>query len=651
MKYCIFDIESDGLINNVTKIYCLSYCILDENLNELSSGTIIDNKEMKNFINSQEYVVGHNIIRYDLPVIEKLLNNNKRTSNIIDTLGLSWYLYSTERNSKNQIIPKRSHSLETWGKILDTEKVEIKDWKNLSIKEYVIRCEQDVRINKKLFVLQMNYLMKLYDNDKNQINRIINYINFKLFCAREQEENPLIIDKISCEENLHKILSEIELKKSELSVYMPKVPCYTTYKKPKNLLKSDGNYTSLGEKWLSLTSHLSEKERERISEIKVIKNYNIGNPSSVAQIKDWLFSLGWKPTIYKESKSKVTGEVKDIAQISNDGEICKDIERLIKDYPYLENLKGLSILNHRKGVFEGFLESINNRNEVIAQIDGFTNSMRFQHRKPIANMPKVGTPYGKEIRGLITVSDKDKYCLCGSDMTALEDTTKQHYMYFFDPEYVKQMRVPGFDPHIDIGVLAKMITEDEAKFFKDFKKGLIEKTLENTELYHKIEAKRFLAKTTNFASVYGAGPPKIAKTTGMSLEEAKLLHKIYWERNKAVKSVASSIKIKEVNGQMWCFNPVSRFWYSLRVEKDVFSVINQSTGVYLFDSFIRKIREEGLIIRLQYHDEILLYLEIIEKNKVEDILYKSIKEINNEIKLNVPLGISLSFGEDYSQVH
>lgn len=650
MEYCIFDIEADALVENVTVVHCLSYCILNEDFKEISSGTITDYSEMKLFLSSQEFVVGHNIIRYDLSVLGKLLDFEKRTVGIIDTLGLSWYLYPMERNEKGQLIPRRHHSLEKWGEILETKKVEIKDWKNLSDKEYIARCEQDVRINVKLFVMQMNYLLKIYGNSSDAM-RMINYINFKLFCAREQEENPLIINKLACERNLEKVLIEIEEKKRKLLKHMPDIPIYKIYKRPKNMLKSDGSYSNLGEKWLSLLSTASIEDSSKISEIKVITGYEKGNVNSVTQIKDWLFSLGWKPTIFKESKSKTTGLVKDIPQISDDNGICKDIKRLAKEYPYLENLEGLSILNHRRGVFESFLENVNSKNEVVAKIDGFTNSMRFQHRKPTANMPKVGTPWGEEIRGLITVSDNWEYCLCGSDMSALEDTTKQHYMYFFDSDYVTRMRVPGFDPHLSLGVLAGIITEDESKFFKDFKKGLIDKTESNTKLYHSIEAKRFLAKTTNFACVYGAGPPKISKTTGMPLKDAQLLHKTYWQMNKSVKQVASSIKIKEVDGQKWCFNPVSKFWYSLRVEKDVFSVTNQSTGVYIFDSFIRKVREKGLIIRLQYHDEILLYLRIVDMDKVRKILYDSIGEINEEIKLNVPLGISADFGENYSMVH
>ena len=50
-------------------------------------------------------------------------------------------------------------------------------------------------------------------------------------------------------------------------------------------------------------------------------------------------------------------------------------------------------------------------------------------------------------------------------MSSLEDTTKQHYMYFFDPEYVSNMRVSGFDPHIDVAVLAGLLSEEEKQFF------------------------------------------------------------------------------------------------------------------------------------------------------------------------------------------
>lgn len=81
----------------------------------------------------------------------------------------------------------------------------------------------------------------------------------------------------------------------------------------------------------------------------------------------------------------------------------------------------------------------------------------------------MSKPWGKEIRSLICVPEDSGYVLCGSDMSSLEDTTKQHYMYYFDPEYVMQMRTPGFDPHLNIGVFSNLITNDEEEFFKWYK--------------------------------------------------------------------------------------------------------------------------------------------------------------------------------------
>lgn len=647
-KLVIFDIETDGLLEDVTKIHCLSYCIVDRSGKFIDKGTITDYFEMKIFLQNQKTIIGHNIVRYDIPVLNKLINLQLRKDTmIIDTLGLSWYLFQMTKDSKGRVCQRRQHGLEAWGIELKTRKVEILDWKNLTLQDYIHRCEIDVEINTTLWRRMNSYLDQIYTDNIGR-NRLLNYIYFKLDCAREQEEYPIFIDVENCKIHLQEVERQRAEKLDELASNMPLVTKYKTVKRPKNMYKSDGNISKIGEKWLSLLEQFNANDDTE--ELKVPVSTEQGNPSSTSQLKSWLFSLGWEPTIFKESTSKVTQETKEVPQIAEDGKICSHLRSLFPKYPFLRHLEGLTILNHRKGVFESFLESVDDKGYVQAKIDGFTNSMRFQHRKPIANLPKVGKPWGKEIRGLITVPGEE-YILCGSDMSALEDTTKQHYMYFFDPEYVKQMRVPGFDPHIDIAVLAKLITENEGQFYKDFKKGLIEKTEENTKKFHEIEDKRYTGKTTNFACVYGAGPPKLTKTTGLPLEQTKKLHTIYWTRNKAVKQVAASVKVKEVNGQKWLYNPVSKLWYSLRSEKDIFSVLNQGTGVYCFDSNLREIRSKGIKVSLQYHDEWAGKLLKSEQEWYQEVVPKAIESVNNLVRLNVPLGISLDFGENYSLIH
>jgi DNA polymerase I-like protein with 3'-5' exonuclease and polymerase domains len=53
----------------------------------------------------------------------------------------------------------------------------------------------------------------------------------------------------------------------------------------------------------------------------------------------------------------------------------------------------------------------------------------------------------------------------------------------------------------------------------------------------------------------------------------------------------------------------------------------------------------------QYHDELLLYCKKEYKNQVSDILNLSMKQTNEEIKLNVEIGISVDWGLNYADCH
>lgn len=622
MKYTVFDIETDGLLETVTLIHCLSYTIVNEG-NVISKGTITDYNEIIDFITEQDVLVGHNIIRYDIPVLEKLLEI-KIPGRFIDTLGLSWYLY-----------PLRSkHGLDLWGDELGVKKPVIKDWKNLSQQEYNFRCESDVKINYKLFKKQYEYLSEIYEGDITQMDNLINYLSFKLDCAREQEEVKCKIDKELVNKSLLDLNSMKQEKTQSLKESMPKDIKFKEVKKPSKKLKKNGEVTSAYTKWVNTLEELGLPLNTEGS-VLVKTDEQPGNPSSHIQLKNWLVSLGWDPITFEYRKNS-KGKINQVPQIYDGDSVCESIKRLYDIEPSLENLDMLSLINHRIGVFKAYLDKMDEEDYVKAEMRGLTNTLRFRHSKPIANLPSIFKFYGEQIRGAITVPS-DEYLLCGSDMSSLEDTTKQHYMYFFDPEYVEQMRIPGFDPHLDIAVLSGMLTEEQAENHKSGK-----------EDYSEV---RKNAKVVNFAGVYGAGPPKIAQTSGMTLREARTLHKIYWKRNKSVKQIEKSCKVKTIGEQMWLFNPVSNFWYSLRFMKDRFSTLNQGTGVYCFDLWVREVRSNGVKIMLQYHDEIVIYLLKNNKEKVEKILNNSIKEVNNKVNLNVPLGISVDFGDRYSKIH
>lgn len=369
MQYTVFDIETDNLLNEVSRIHCLSYKIFQSG-NEISKGSITNYQEISRFILSQECLVGHNIVKYDIPVLEKILNINIG-SRLIDTLALSWYLYPMR--------PK--HGLEQWGDSLGVKKPIILDWTNLKIEDYLHRCERDVEINSLLFSKQLSYLTLLYDADTTQINNLINYLVFKLDCAREQEELGCKVDRQLVLTSLQELQALREEKISALVEAMPKQIKYKEVKKPSKTHKIDGSISSAGEKWYSLL--LEHNLPEDYDEIIIVKvSEEPGNPSSTIQLKDWLFSLGWIPRVF-EYRKNTKGDINEVPQIYVNDEVCDSIKDLYEIEPALENLDMLSLINHRIGIFESFLKSMNSNDFTKAEVAGLTNTLRFKHKKPI----------------------------------------------------------------------------------------------------------------------------------------------------------------------------------------------------------------------------------------------------------------------------
>jgi len=675
-KICVFDIEGNRLVNP-DRIWVMSAAIFSGGSWRLKSTTDYD--EMRAFFLSCDVLIGHNIILWDIPNIERILGISIKAE-LIDTLALSWYLE-----------PYRlKHGLEYWGEDFGIPKPKIGDdeWQGLLPDEtqeqfnskMKHRCEEDVRINCKLIDKQYKDLNNLYDNDKDNINRLIKYLMFKMDCARAAEASGWRVDIDKCKAAIDKLELEKEEKVLALREAMPPVHKYEEmckpdelykkpkiYKRPLNFKKKDGSLsasgkrykdlcdlvgadylledsiaiaskelTAAGLKWVQLLedNNLPETHEEPVRYLKSTKK---PNPNSSSQTKDWLFSLGWKPETFV-FKRESDGSTRKIEQIRKDvgGEkmLCNSVKKLFSIEPNLELLEGLSVLSHRIPILKGFLSNADENGFIKAEIQGFTNTLRFKHRV-VVNLPSVNKPYGEDVRGCLIAPEG--YELCGSDMSSLEDRTKQHYMWDYDPEYVKEMQTPDFDPHLDLAVVAGFLTEEQAKAHK-----------EGTE---KFGAERSKAKTANYACVYGAGGATVARGADMTKEEGINLVEKYWERNWSVKQIAEDQVVKRCLDGSWLFNPVSRFWYSLRTDKDRFSTLNQGTGVFCFDMWIYNFRQIRPQITGQMHDEVILTVKKGHRDEVTKLLKDAIALTNTQLKLNRDLDVDVQFGDSYAEIH
>ena len=612
----VFDIETDGLLNEMTKIHVLSYSDDGKTIHNTH-----DYDEMREFFATRKTIAGHNIIRFDAPAVEKILGI-KIEARMIDTLALSWYINHT----------RMKHGLEGYGEEYGVPKPVIKDWNTLTPQEYAHRCDEDVRINVRLLRdldLKMNKLYKDTPEDK---DRLIDYLSFKLDCAREQEELQWKLDVPKAQAAYDEISQLKEEKVEQLADAMPKRILERMATRPKVMHKKDGELSSHGEKWVALCKEY--KQSVTTIGFKVRTGEERGNPNSNDQVKDWLRSLGWEPRTFKFVRDKSNGDTRQIEQVRKGSDLCSSVSKLSSVDPAVDLLDGLTVLTHRAGILKSFLEG-HTDGYLQAGVAGLTNTFRFKHFKPLVNLPSVDKPYGDVIRGCLIAPEG--YVLCGADMTSLEDTTKRHYMKPLDPTYVQEMSHDGFDPHLDLALHAGLITQNDIDMHNSGERSLKEL--------------RKNYKVVNYSATYGIGAAALARGTGMTKKASQTLLDAFWSRNWAIEKVASGATTKEVLEGMWLKNPVSGFWHSLRSDKDRFSTLNQSTGVFCFDTWVELCRENGIKCVGQFHDEVIALVKKGDEGAVEKIMHDAAIKLNQKVKLNVPLGTDVQFGNTYADIH
>jgi DNA polymerase I len=155
-KWYVFDLETDNLYDDVTKIHCLVlYDINRDQTFTYGPDSIAAGLE---HLATADVLIGHNILFYDIPVIRKLYPfYTFAAARIIDTLittRLIWpkeKLYDMDAEQYTQVPTKLrgSASLKAWGYRLSDYKIEFKDFKEYS-EEMLAYCVQDVSVTTKL---------------------------------------------------------------------------------------------------------------------------------------------------------------------------------------------------------------------------------------------------------------------------------------------------------------------------------------------------------------------------------------------------------------------------------------------------------------------------------------------------------------------
>ena len=161
--WLIFDLESDGLYDDATQVYCI--VCHDIVLNKTYKyGPQNINKALEHLL-SADVLIGHNIMFYDIPLLTKL-HNILFNCKVIDTLvctRLIWpkeTLLELDYSAMRHVPPrlKGSASLKAWGYRLSDQKIDFKDFSHYT-EEMLEYCVQDVNVTNKLLlhIIKQNY--------------------------------------------------------------------------------------------------------------------------------------------------------------------------------------------------------------------------------------------------------------------------------------------------------------------------------------------------------------------------------------------------------------------------------------------------------------------------------------------------------------
>ena len=410
-KYC-FDIETDNLLEDCTKIHCIVLKDIDTNeVLTLSNDTAIDK------LSNAELIIGHNIIKFDIPVLEKIYNF-KTKAKVFDTLVATRLIWSDLMESDMKRVHSKDfprklvnkHSLKAWGVRLGNYKQEFEtDWKEFS-DEMLEYCVQDVEVTHNLY---QKILEKKYSEQSLELEHAVATLIAK------QERYGVLFDKEKATK-LYANLSEQrdKIKREMEETFKPKV-----------------------------IKRVSEKTGKPLKD-KVVEF----NPSSRMHIAERLIEkYNWKPKDFTpDGKPKVDDTVLNSLDYPE--------AKLLAKYFLLEKRIGMLAEGNqaylkleRNGRLHG---TVNTNNAVTGRATAMKPNLQ--------QVPSVSVPYGKEFRELFTVP-KGKV-LIGIDVSGLELRLLGHYIAKFDGGAYADIVVNG-DIHTTNQHNAGLETRDQSKRF------------------------------------------------------------------------------------------------------------------------------------------------------------------------------------------
>lgn len=630
------DIETDGLLDELTRVHCLVNIDIDSGKVyryaphgvARTHGLPIDG--VKQLIAADE-VAFHNGIKFDIPAIKKVYGIDLREhlgGRLRDTLVEARLIHSNVKNQdsyniKNRNLPGKlfgSQSLKAWGFRLGVFKSdfgESTDWKVFS-PEMLDYCEQDVVVT--------GALVKHLDKDK-YASTALELEHRAAWLLAKQERNGFFFDeqkavdlyaRIAAQRD--KVEREIKTrfggwyainKASATDTLKSKTGKVYRVKRPKRTVNPKS-----GSKVLPTT------KGALYTPIKWIEF----NPTSRQHIAHVLKAKGWKPK-----------------EFTDGGEPKIDEAVLVKlPYPEAKTLARLFMLQKRIGQLaegaQAWLKQCKKR-PLGVFIHGSVNpngavTGRATHSYPnVAQVPGGRAEFGKECRELFSVPPG--WVLLGSDASGLELRCLGHFMARYDK-----------------GAYIKVILEGDIHSANQKAAGL--PTRDN-------------AKTFIYAFLYGAGDTKIGsivapnKSVGYQRKIGKALKAKFLRNTPALKQLREAVAKAAKRGYVRGLD--GRKVY-VRSAHAALNTLLQSAGALICKLWIVYVEELALKAGLRHgwngdfafcawvHDEIQVACRTKEiAEQLGQISKQAMKKAEEFFSFRCPLDAEFDIGQSWADTH
>lgn len=397
----VIDLEANGLYDTVTKLHCAVASTLDGKDVRRFDNTQMD--EFVAFLKAVDIWIGHNIIQYDIPTVEKVLGY-KFTGKKVDTLLMS-RLQNPHRTAPPQAQNKKEamkvHGLYAWGVRVGIDKPEIEYWDEYT-PEILHRCEEDVRIN----VATYHALKK---EGKGQNWRDAHLMTFTLWeNLWKQEQAGWLLDEEYIHKSIKLLTHWIERIDRVLAKYLPVTMDILETKK-------DGEYNYVRKPFMksgkysaSVEKHYGDRDIHCVAGPFSRIHYRPIDLGSSAEVKDWMLSQGWEP-----------------AEWNLDDEGNQRSPKMPKDgeFPGVEGKAGRLYAKrakavHRRSNLEGWLARMRPDGRISARVTGIADTRRMKHAG-VVNVPNSNAFFGHQMRRAFIA--RPGWVLVGTDAASCQD--------------------------------------------------------------------------------------------------------------------------------------------------------------------------------------------------------------------------------------